>query len=165
MQFTLVISNWNVGQLSFGVDQLSLFFILLTTITIPIVILSSFYINSHMAKTYLILMLLFEGFLIIVFSSLDLVLFYISFEAVLIPLSLLVGMFGGRRRIQAAFLLFLYTLVGSLPILLSIIKIYSIAGVTHMGLLATISPEYGHLVWLGIFLGLAVKTPMVPFHL
>lgn len=102
--------------------------------------------NSHIAKTYLILMLIFEGFLIIVFSSLDLVLFYISFEAVLIPLSLLVGMFGGMRRIQAAFLLFLYTLVGSLPMLLSIIKIYSIAGVTHIGLLSIISPEYGHLV-------------------
>ena len=165
MQFTQQVTDWTFGQLSFGVDQLSLFFILLTTITIPIVILSSFYINSHIAKTYLILMLMFEGFLIIVFSSLDLVLFYISFEAVLIPLSLLVGMFGGIRRIQAAFLLFLYTLVGSLPILLSIIKIYSITGVTHIGLLSMISPEYNHLVWLGIFLGLAVKTPIVPFHL
>lgn len=131
----------------------------------PIVILSSFYINSHNGKMYLILMLLFEGFLIIVFSSLDLVLFYISFEAVLIPLSLLVGMFGGIRRIQAAFLLFLYTLVGSLPMLLSIIKIYSVVGVTHIGLISIITPEYSHLVWLGIFLGLAVKTPIVPFHL
>lgn len=165
IQFTQTMNAWNLGQLSFGVDQLSIFFILLTTITMPIVILSSFYMNSHLAKTYLILMLMFEGFIIIVFSSLDLVLFYISFEAVLIPLSLLVGIFGGMRRIQAAFLLFLYTLVGSLPILLSIIKIYSVTGVTHLGLLSIISPEYGYLVWLGIFLGLAVKTPIVPFHL
>lgn len=165
IQFTQIVTNWNLGQLSFGVDQLSLFFILLTTITIPIVILSSFYINSHIAKTYLILILIFEGFLIIVFSSLDLVLFYISFEAALIPLSLLVGIFGGMRRIQAAFLFLLYTLVGSLPMLLSIIKIYSTVGVTHLGLLSIMTPEYSHLVWLGIFLGLAVKTPLVPFHL
>jgi len=121
--------------------------------------------NSHIAKTYLILILVFEGFLLIVFTSLDLVLFYISFEAVLIPLTLLVGIFGGLKRIEAAFLLFLYTLVGSLPILLSIIKVYSLVGVTHIGFLTIITPEYSYLVWLGIFIGLAVKTPLVPFHL
>ena len=131
----------------------------------PVVILSSFYINSHIAKIYLILILIFEGFLIIVFSSLDLVLFYVSFEAVLIPLTLLTGIFGGIRRIQAAFLLFLYTLVGSLPMLLSIIKIYTMVGTTHFNLLSIINPEYSNIVWLGIFLALAVKAPMVPFHL
>jgi len=165
IQFTQQLNDWHFGQLSFGVDQLSLFFVLLTTITIPIVILSSFYMNSHIAKTYLILILVFEGFLLIVFTSLDLVLFYISFEAVLIPLTLLVGIFGGLKRIEAAFLLFLYTLVGSLPILLSIIKVYSLVGVTHIGFLTIITPEYSYLVWLGIFIGLAVKTPLVPFHL
>ena len=131
-----------MGQLSFGVDQLSLFFILLTTVTMPIVVLSGFYINAKSARFYLILMLLFEGFLLIVFTSLDLILFYVSFEAVLIPLCLLVGMFGGLRRVQAAFLLFIYTLFGSLPILLSILKIYNITGITQMNLLTMITPEY-----------------------
>ena len=165
IQFTQSLTNWSVGQLSFGIDSISLFFILLTTVTMPIVILSGFYQNAKQARMYLILMLLFEGFLLIVFTSLDLILFYVSFEAVLIPLCVLVGIFGGMRRVQAAFLLFIYTLFGSLPILLSILKIYNITGLTHINLLTIITPEYNSYIWLGIFLALAIKAPMVPFHL
>lgn len=175
LQFTQSLTNWSVGSLSFGIDQLSIFFVLLTTLTIPIVILSGFYINAKQARIYLILMLLFEGFILMVFTSLDLVLFYVSFEAVLIPLCLLVGMFGGIRRVQAAFLLFIYTLVGSLPILLSILKIYDLTGVTHINTLTMISStpwvsiEAGSpgniYIWLGIFLALAIKAPIAPFHL
>lgn len=165
MQFTQTLSSWSIGSLSFGLDQISLFFVLLTTVTMPIVILSGFYSNLKQARLYLILMLIFEGFILIVFTSLDLILFYVSFEAVLIPLVLLVGVFGGLRRVQAAFLLFIYTLFGSLPMLLSVLSISNTAGTTHLQLLTIISPTYNTYVWLGIFLALAIKAPIVPFHL
>lgn len=177
MQFTQSITNWSVGSLQFGVDSLSVFFILLTTVTMPVVILSGFYINAKQARFYLILILLFEAFILIVFTSLDLVLFYVSFEAVLIPLCLLTGMYGGIRRVLAAYLLFIYTLVGSLPMLLSILKIYNMTGLTHISTLTIIinienmsNIQFDHTadfsyVWLGLFLALAIKAPIAPFHL
>lgn len=167
IQFVNEITDWSLGQLAFGIDYLSLWFIILTSITIPLVILSSFHINSNVSQSqlYIILMLIFEGFIIIVFISIDILMFYVSFEAVLIPLSLLTGIYGGQKRIQAAFLLFLYTLIGSLPMLLGILKIYSMTGTTHMTILSFLNCEYNHITWLAIFLALAVKSPSVPFHL
>lgn len=165
IQYVTELTSWNVGQLSFGLDQLSLFFVILTALTIPLAIMASMYMKGEQSKLYLCLMFTFEGFIFIVFTSLDLIMFYISFEAVLIPLTLLTGIYGGQRRVYGAMILFLYTLIGSLPILLSILYIYTITGTTHMTVLSMISPDYTHMIWLGIFLALAVKTPMVPFHL
>lgn len=152
-------------NIAFGVDGLSLFFVILTALTIPIAIISGYYMENKKQKLYLCLILLFSGFIISVFLSLDLIIFYVSFEAVLIPLTLLVGIYGGRRRISAAYLLFLYTLFGSLPMLLSFLNMYTITNTTNIAVLSLISPDYHPLIWLGIFIGLAVKTPLVPFHL
>ena len=82
-------------NIAFGVDGLSLFFVILTALTIPIAIISGYYIGDKKQKLYLSLILLFSGFIISVFLSLDLIIFYVSFEAVLIPLTLLVGIYGG----------------------------------------------------------------------
>ncbi|KAG0139108.1 hypothetical protein CROQUDRAFT_726667 [Cronartium quercuum f. sp. fusiforme G11] len=133
-------------NIAFGVDGLSLFFVILTALTIPIAIISGYYMENKKQKLYLCLILLFSGFIISVFLSLDLIIFYVSFEAVLIPLTLLVGIYGGRRRI-----IHLYTLFGSLPMLLSFLNMYTITNTTNIAVLSLMS--------------LAVKTPLVPFHL
>jgi NADH-ubiquinone oxidoreductase chain 4 len=165
IQIVSEFSDWEMFNIAFGVDGLSLFFVILTALTIPIAIISSYYMENKKQKLYLCLILLFSGFIISVFISLDLIIFYVSFEAVLIPLTLLVGIYGGRRRISAAYLLFLYTLFGSLPMLLSFLNIYTITNTTNIAVLSLMSPDYHPLIWLGIFIGLAVKTPLVPFHL
>lgn len=106
IQIVSEFSDWEMFNIAFGVDGLSLFFVMLTALTIPIAIISSYYMDNKKQKLYLCLILLFSGFIISVFLSLDLIIFYVSFEAVLIPLTLLVGIYGGRRRISAAYLLF-----------------------------------------------------------
>lgn len=153
-----------------GVDHLSLNYIILTTLTIPIVLLASYNIVNSNARTYLILILIFESLILLVFICQDLLLFYISFESVLIPLCLLTGIYGGANKIKAVYLLFIYTLIGSLPILLGIIKLQIIYGTLNMDILSlihidSIGNNSLHWIWWGIFLGLAIKTPLVPFHL
>lgn len=106
IQIVSEFSDWEMFNIAFGVDGLSLFFVILTALTIPIAIISGYYMENKKQKLYLCLILLFSGFIISVFLSLDLIIFYVSFEAVLIPLTLLVGIYGGRRRISAAYLLF-----------------------------------------------------------
>lgn len=133
-------------NIAFGVDGLSLFFVILTALTIPIAIISGYYIENKKQKLYLSLILLFSGFIISVFLSLDLIIFYVSFEAVLIPLTLLVGIYGGRRRISAAYLLFMYTLFGSLPMLLSFLNMYTMTNTTNMAVLSIMSPDYHYLI-------------------
>ena len=133
-------------NIAFGVDGLSLFFVILTALTIPIAIISGYYMENKKQKLYLSLILLFSGFIISVFLSLDLIIFYVSFEAVLIPLTLLVGIYGGRRRISAAYLLFMYTLFGSLPMLLSFLNMYTMTNTTNMAVLSIMSPDYHYLI-------------------
>lgn len=133
-------------NIAFGVDGLSLFFVILTALTIPIAILSGYYMENKKQKLYLSLILLFSGFIISVFISLDLIIFYVSFEAVLIPLTLLVGIYGGRRRISAAYILFLYTLFGSLPMLLSFLNMYTMTNTTNIVVLSIMSPDYHPLI-------------------
>lgn len=135
-----------MSNIAFGVDGLSLFFVMLTALTIPIAIISGYYMEDKKQKLYLSLILLFSGFIISVFLSLDLIIFYVSFEAVLIPLTLLVGIYGGRRRISAAYLLFLYTLFGSLPILLSFLNMYGMTNTTNIAALSLMSPDYHPLI-------------------
>ena len=153
---------------SLGIDGISLFFILLTTLLIFLCILISWTSVDTNIKEFLIAFLVMEFFLIGVFSSLDLLLFYIFFESVLIPMYLIVGVWGSReRKIRAAYFFFLYTLLGSVLMLLSILYIYYQAGTTDYEVLLTFifSKTEQKFLWLSFFSSFATKVPMVPVHL
>lgn len=153
---------------SFGVDGISLFFILLTTFLIPVCILISWTSISQYIREYCIAFLILESLLIAVFTTLDLFLFYIFFEGVLIPMFLIIGVWGSReRKIRAAYQFFLYTLVGSLLMLLGILLIYFQTGSTDLQVLLTteFSETRQLLLWLSFFASFAVKVPMVPVHI
>nr|AHX02487.1 NADH dehydrogenase subunit 4 [Riquetophycus sp. HSY-2014a] len=151
-----------------GIDGISLFFILLTTFLIMICILvswSSVYLNI---KDYLICFLTLEFLLIQVFCVLDLFLFYIYFESVLIPMFLIVGIWGSRqRKIRAAYQFFLYTLLGSLLMLIALLIIYFQTGTTDLQVLwhSNFSEFKQIILWLAFFSSFAVKIPMIPFHI
>lgn len=158
----------NFCHLRIGLDGLSLYFVLLTTFTFPMCILASWKNIKHNLKSYLIAFLILESLLITVFVVLDLLLFYVFFESVLIPLFLLVGIWGASiNRVRASFLLFLYTLFGSLFMLLAFLFIYYNVGSTDFEVLslADISFENQQWIWLAIFIALAIKTPLLPFHI
>jgi proton-translocating NADH-quinone oxidoreductase chain M len=151
-----------------GVDGISLFFVILTTMLVPLCLLASWDSIKIHVKEYLIAFLVMETLLIIVFSIMDLLLFYVFFESVLIPMFLIVGIWGSReRKIRAAYLLFLYTLVGSVLMLLAILLIYSIAGTTTYTNLLTVhfDESLQKFLWLAFFASFAVKVPMVPVHI
>ena len=159
------ILNLNI---TIGIDGISLFFLLLTTLLIPICILISWNsINSNI-KLYLISFLLIEFFLISVFCVLDLLLFYIFFESILIPMFLIVGVWGSReRKMLASYYFFLYTLIGSVVMLLSILYIYIQVGTTDYEILLTFvfSDLEQKILWFTFFLAFAAKVPMMPVHL
>lgn len=150
-----------------GVDGISLTMILLTTLLMPICILASRKVK-HRVKEYMISFLLMEGIVIGVFASLDMVLFYLFFEAVLIPMFLIIGIWGGDNRVYAAFKFFLYTLIGSVLFLVAMLYMYGIAGTTSIPLLTEVIPNLSLDIqiwlWLGLFASFAVKVPMFPFH-
>jgi NADH-ubiquinone oxidoreductase chain 4 len=167
-QFTVEYSQLSALHMAFGVDGLSLYFVLLTTFTMPIAVLASWQNVSHNLKAYMIALLVLQSFLTAVFLVLDLLLFYVFFEAVLIPLFVLVGVWGASEdRIRAAFLLFLYTLCGSLFMLLAFLVMFALVGSTDLKVLALadLSFETQQWLWLAIFLSLAVKTPLLPVHI
>ncbi len=163
--------NWS-SYLNFnyviGIDGISLFFILLTTFLVILCILVSWEsINNHL-KEYLISFLILEFLLIQVFSVIDIFLFYIYFESVLIPMFLIIGIWGSRtRKIRAAYQFFLYTLLGSLLMLISLILIYFKTGTTDLQILWNFpfSETQQFYFWLTFFASFAVKIPMVPFHI
>lgn len=143
-----------------GIDGISIFFLLLTTLLIPLCILSSWNSISYNLKEFLIAFLILDFFLIGVFCILDLLLFYIFFESVLIPMFLIVGIWGSReRKILAAYYFFLYTLLGSVIMLLSILYIYYQVGTTDYEVLLTFS--FSELeqkfLWFTFFYHLLVK--------
>lgn len=153
---------------SLGIDGISLFFILLTTLLIFLCILISWTSLKLRTKEFLIAFLVMEFFLIGVFSILDLLLFYIFFESVLIPMYLIVGIWGSReRKIKAAYFFFLYTLLGSVLMLLSILYVYYQVGTTDYEVLLTFvfSKTEQNFLWLSFFGSFATKVPMVPVHL
>ncbi len=155
-------------SLYLGLDGLSLFFVLLTTIITPICILASWNDIQHNLKYFFISFLILETLQIAVFVVLDLLLFYVFFESVLIPLFFIVGIWGASlERIRASYLLFLYTLLGSLFMLLAILIIYNHVGSTDLQFisLTEINVTSQFILWLGFFISFAVKTPLVPFHL
>lgn len=163
--------NWS-NQLNLhytiGIDGISLFFILLTTFLTILCILVSWESVKSYVKEYLICFLVLEFLLIQVFSVIDILLFYVYFESVLMPMFLIIGIWGSReRKIRAAYQFFLYTLVGSLLMLVSLILIYYIVGTTDLQTLwnFSFSETQQILFWLTFFASFAVKIPMVPFHI
>jgi len=150
-----------------GIDGISLFFILLTTFLTPLCILISRNSVKAYIKEYMISFLLLEFLLILVFCVLDLVLFYIFFESILIPMFIIIGIWGSReRKIGAAYQFFLYTLIGSLFFLLAILAIYFETGTTDVQILLTTQFPCDRqiLLWLAFFASFAVKVPMIPVH-
>ena len=149
-----------------GVDGISILFILLTTFITPLCIISVNNTIKNRLRDFLIAILIMESFMIGVFCSLDLVVFYLFFEAGLIPMFLIIGIWGGPKRVYSAFKFFLYTLLGSVLMLVAIISIYWISGTTDVIKLYElgIDPQYQNLLWLAFFSSFAVKTPMWPVH-
>ena len=150
-----------------GVDGISLFFLMLTTLLFPICILLSW--NSiNDSKNYFLAFLVLEFFLIGAFCSIELIMFYIFFESVLIPMFLIIGVWGSReRRIKASYYFFLYTLLGSILMLLSIVYAQSQLGTTNYEILLTFSfSEFEQkLIWFSFFISFSSKVPSLPMHL
>jgi len=160
--------EWLLGFVNYkvGIDGISILFIILTTfITSICIILVNSTIKKKL-KDFLIAILVMETFMIGVFCSLDLLVFYLFFEAGLIPMFLIIGIWGGKRRVYSAFKFFLYTLLGSVLMLVAIISIYWITGTTDVEKLYEIGidTKYQNLLWLAFFSSFAVKTPMWPVH-
>ena len=149
-----------------GVDGIAMPFVILTTFLMPFCIAASFHSIRERAKEYYALFLLLETLMIGVFASLDLVLFYVFFEAGLIPMFLIIGIWGGARRIYASFKFFLYTLLGSVLMLLAIMAMYWAAGTTDIIKLLAFKFPSGmqYWLWLAFFASFAVKMPMWPVH-
>src|SRR5690242_17455858 len=152
-----------------GVDSLGITLILLTTFLTPLCILASWSINKQVA-TYMVLFLVLETLMIGVFCAMDLILFYLFFEGGLIPMFILIGVWGGERRVYAAFKFFLYTLLGSILMLVAIVAMINIAGTSSipelMRYAATtgFDPNVQIWLWLAFFASFAVKLPMWPVH-
>jgi|SRR6188768_407248 len=165
-QFVSEFNQLNFCHLNFGIDAISLYFVLLTTFITPIALLSNYTTITNNLKLFLVSFLVLETLQICAFVSLDLLLFYIFFESVLPILFIVIVIFGhGVDRFRSAFLFFLYTLAGSLPMLLSILVIYSYIGSTDFQIISNveISLDSQKLLWLGFFIAFAVKTPLYPF--
>ncbi len=150
-----------------GVDGISMLFVILTTFLMPFCILASWESVEHRVKEYMIAFLVMETLMVGVFCALDLVLFYLLFEAGLIPMFLIIGIWGGKRRIYASFKFFLYTLLGSVLLLLALLYMYFTAGTTDIpSLMKTglFSANAQTWLWLAFFASFAVKMPMWPVH-
>jgi len=150
-----------------GIDGISLFFVLLSTLLTPICILASWEAVQVRVKEYMVAFLVLETFMVGMFCALDLALFYVFFEGVLIPMFLIIGVWGGKRRVYAAFKFFLYTLLGSVLMLLAIIAVYWQIGTTDLPTAfekLQLSFQWQFWLWLAFFASFAVKVPMWPVH-
>jgi NADH-quinone oxidoreductase subunit M len=162
-------ANWVPGyNISYhlGVDGISVFFVLLSTFLTPLCVISSWKVITDRVKEYMIAFLVLETMMVGMFCALDFLLFYVFFEGVLIPMFLIIGIWGGARRVYSAFKFFLYTLTGSVLLLLALLAIYFEAGTTDVPtLMNTVFPRSMQLwLWLAFFASFAVKVPMWPFH-
>ena len=160
--------EWMRGYFNFqfGIDGISILFILLTTFITPLCILSVIKSIKVRIKEFLIAILIMETLMIGVFCSLDLIVFYLFFEGGLIPMFLIIGIWGGPKRVYSAFKFFLFTLLGSVLMLIAIISIYWMTGTTDVIELyeLTIPEKYQYILWLAFFSSFAVKLPMWPVH-
>lgn len=162
-QFVQEYHQISYFDLYLGLDGLSIYFVLLTTIITPVALLSNWNSINHNVRSYVIIILLLETLLLAVFLVLDILLFYIFFESILPPLFILIGLFGSSNKVRASFYLFLYTLFGSLFLLLSILTMSSIMGTTDFDALYKTNFNYSTQLFLfyGIFIAFAVKTPTI----
>ncbi|WP_075214649.1 NADH-quinone oxidoreductase subunit M [Mongoliimonas terrestris] len=160
--------DWMGGFFSYrmGVDGISVMFVLLTTFLMPFCILASWHSVEHRVKEYMIAFLVLETLMIGVFCALDIVLFYVFFEGGLIPMFLIIGVWGGKRRVYASYKFFLYTLLGSVLMLLAMMAMYWHAGTTDIVRLLEADFPAGMQtwLWLAFFASFAVKMPMWPVH-
>jgi NADH-quinone oxidoreductase subunit M len=168
-QFVEEVSWLAVGvKYYLGIDGISLWLLLLTTFLMPLCILSSWNGVTTRVREFMICFLVLEAFIIGVFCALDAVLFYVFFEGMLIPMYLIIGIWGGNNRIYAAYKFFLYTLLGSVLFLLAILYLYYSFGTTSipelMNQAPTLSIEVQRWLWLAMFASFAVKVPMWPVH-
>jgi NADH-quinone oxidoreductase subunit M len=149
-----------------GVDGISMAFVILSTLLTPICILASWEAIQNRVKEYMIAFLVLETLMVGTFCALDLVVFYVFFEGVLLPMFLIIGIWGGARRVYSAFKFFLYTLLGSVLMLLAILAIYFSVGTTDVPTLMQhgIDPAWQKWLWLAFFASFAVKVPMWPVH-
>jgi NADH-ubiquinone oxidoreductase chain 4 len=164
-QFQFVQEHYNLSffDIYLGLDGISIYFVLLTTIIMPIAIISNWNSITDNIKSYMIIMLLLETLMLAVFLVLDILLFYIFFESILPPLFLLIGLFGASSKVRASFYFFLYKLIGSLFMLLSVLVISSVMGTTDFDALFKANFDYTTQVFLfiGIFIALAATTPVI----
>lgn len=168
-QFQAVIKfEWiPLGPVVFAVDGVSIFFLILTALLTALSILISWESIKHLIKEFLLCLLILEILLMGVFTVLDLIVFYMLFEGVLIPMYLIIGVWGSRaEKVQASYYFFLYTFLGSVFMLLAIFVVYGQVGVTDYQALCQIRlGDFEYVVFLGIFISLAIKIPMMPFHI
>ena len=166
-------SEWLPGlgtSYHMGVDGISLWFVLLSTLLTVVVVVGSWHSVHERVKEYMIAFLLMDTLMVGVFCSLDMILFYVFFEGILIPMYLIIGIWGGERRIYASFKFFLYTLIGSLFFLLAVVALYVYTGTTDIpAMTAKLAHEPLPLsvqrwLWLAMFASFAIKVPMWPFH-
>ncbi len=164
-QFQFVQEYHEISSFDFylGLDGLSIYFVLLTTIITPIALLSNWNSINENVRSFAIIILLLESLLLAAFLVLDILLFYVFFESILPPLFILIGLFGSSNKVRASFYFFLYTLFGSLFLLLSILAMSSIMGTTDFGALYKTNFNYSTQLFLfyGIFFAFAIKTPTI----
>ena len=160
-----VLNKFNISY-HLGIDAISLIFILLTTFLFPVCLFYSKLSIKFRTREFVIAMLILEALIIGVFCSLDIVLFYIFFESLLIPMFLIIGIWGGKNRIYSSFKFFLYTLAGSVFFLIAIIYMAYISNTTSIPQLDNyyFSTYIQKWLWVGMFLSFAIKVPMWPFH-
>ncbi|MBY0354813.1 MAG: NADH-quinone oxidoreductase subunit M [Rickettsiales bacterium] len=155
-------------QYYLGIDGISLFMVLLTALLQPICILASWHSIEKRVAEYMIAFCILESLVIGVFCALDAMLFYVFFEAVLIPMYLIIGIWGGQNRIYASFKFFLYTLAGSVLFLVALLYLYFKFGTMEIPLLMDLAPtlslDVQKMLWIGMFVAFAVKVPMWPVH-
>lgn len=161
-------AEWLGGGISYkmGVDGISMLFVVLTAFLMPAAILCSWDSVEHRVTHYMIAFLILEALMIGVFCALDLVMFYVFFEAGLIPMFIIIGVWGGKRRVYATYKFFLYTLLGSILMLVAILYMWAVAGTTDIEQLQAYQflPEAQTWLWLAFFASFAVKMPMWPVH-
>ena len=159
------IEGTNIGY-RMGVDGISIFFVLLSTLLTPICILASWEAIENRVREYMIAFLILETMMVGMFCALDILVFYIFFEGVLIPMFIIIGVWGGARRVYASFKFFLYTLLGSVLMLVAILVMYFMAGTTDVVVLSKFAfpSNFQTWLWLGFFASFAVKVPMWPVH-
>jgi NADH-quinone oxidoreductase subunit M len=163
------VYNWFPAlgiQYQMGIDGISLFFVVLSAFLTPICILASWKSIKNRVKEYMIAFLVLETFMIGTFCALDTVLFYVFFEGVLIPMFIIIGVWGGPRRVYSAFKFFLYTLLGSVLMLVALLTLYMQTGTTDIPALmaSPVARDLQLWLWLAFFASFAVKMPMWPVH-